>query len=81
MAATTLLPPFLPLAMINGVSSSVRISSLDWTTFTNPTGAPITRAGLISLACISSYRRTSAVGALPMANMQGRGPGAGVVGT
>ena len=54
MAAATLLPPFLPLATIYGVSSRVRISSLDWTTFTNPTGTPMTRAGETSPSSISS---------------------------
>ena len=45
MAAATLLPPFLPFATMYGVSSRVRISSLDCTTFTKPTGAPMTRDG------------------------------------
>lgn len=40
--AAILLPPFLPRATIYGTPAS-RINSLDCTTFTNPTGTPMTR--------------------------------------
>ena len=47
------------------------ISSLLSTTFTKPTGTPISSAGRSSSAAMSASSDTSAVGALPMAKMQG----------
>ena len=61
MAAATLLPPFLPLATIQGTPAE-RISSLASTTFTKPTGTPTTRRGRISPVRIFSYSRIGAVG-------------------
>ena len=52
--AAILLPPFLPLATIYGVSFSERINSLDWTTFTNPTGTPMMSSGVNLPSWISS---------------------------
>ena len=52
--AAILLPPFLPLATIYGISLSVRISSLDCTTLTNPTGAAMISSGLSFPSLISS---------------------------
>ena len=43
--AAILLPPFRPLATIDGVSFRSRISSLDCTTFTNPTGTAMISSG------------------------------------
>ena len=47
------------------------IRSLLSTTLTNPTGTPIISAGSTFPAAISSWRASSAVGALPMAKTQG----------
>ena len=52
-------------------------SSLASTTFTNPTGTPITAAGRRLPSETSSQRRMSAVGALPTAKRSG--PGRGLV--
>ena len=51
--AAMLEPPFLPLGTMKGTSRSMTIS-LDSTTLTNPTGAPMTRAGLTSPESMSS---------------------------
>ena len=47
--------------------------SLLSTTFTKPTGTPMMRAGWSLPASISASKEKSAVGALPMAKMQGLG--------
>ena len=70
MAAATLLPPFRPWATMYGTPAAM-IRSLLSTTLTNPTGAPITSAGRTFPAAIRSNRANRAVGALPMAKMQG----------
>ena len=49
------------------------ISSLLSTTLTKPTGTPMISAGLSFPASICSCREIRAVGALPMAKMQGFG--------
>ena len=46
MADADELPPFLPIFVINGVSSNFDNSSLDSAAQMNPTGIPIINAGL-----------------------------------
>lgn len=53
IVAAMLLPPFLPFAMMYGTSNSI-IISFDSTTFTNPTGTPMIRSGLILPSLIIS---------------------------
>ena len=70
IAAATLLPPFRPKATMAGMpnfSQVSQMSSFASTTFTKPTGTPITSAGR-SPSSMSCERRMSAVGALPTAN-------------
>ena len=66
MAAAILLPPFLPLATIQGSLLSI-IISFEATTFTKPTGTPITPSGFTFPSLISSVILINAVGAFPMA--------------
>lgn len=61
-----LLPPFRPFGTMKGTPASI-ISSLDSTTLTKPTGAPIINAGFNLPSLISSYKRIKAVGAFPIA--------------
>ena len=70
MAAATLLPPLRPIATMAGTpyfSQTAKSRSLLSTTFTNPTGTPMTSAGR-SPASIWSAMVSRAVGALPTAN-------------
>ena len=59
--------------MIRGQGASSH-SSLLSTTLTNPTGAPMTRAGESVPSSSSCLARTRAVGALPMARIKGAPP-------
>ena len=70
IAAATLLPPFLPFATMYGTPLSI-IISFDSQTCTNPTGTPITKAGLTSPLLINLSNSSSAVGAFPTTKMIG----------
>ena len=72
IAAATLLPPLRPRATMYGTSSRRMISLLS-TTLTKPTGTPMISAGRSAPAAICSWMEMSAVGALPIAKMQGFG--------
>ena len=70
MAAATLLPPLRPMATMAGTPKASQVAnsrSLLSTTFTNPTGTPMTSAGR-SPASIWSAMVSRAVGALPTAS-------------
>ena len=49
MAEADELPPFLPIFVINGVSSNFDNSSFDSAAQMNPTGIPTIKAGLTSV--------------------------------
>ena len=65
MAAAILLPPFLPLATMQGSLLSI-IISFEATTFTKPTGTYYTLCFTFP-SLISSVILINAVGAFPMA--------------
>lgn len=44
-ATVTVLPPFLPTFVINGIPSKIANSALDSAAETNPTGIPIIKSG------------------------------------
>ena len=71
MAAATLLPPLRPIATMAGTScfsQTEKSRSLLSTTFTKPTGTPMTSAGRRPLSICSAIV-SRAVGALPTARM------------
>ena len=71
MAAATLLPPLRPIATMAGTpcfSQTAKSRSLLSTTFTKPTGTPMTSAGRRPLSICSAIV-SRAVGALPTARM------------
>ena len=69
MAATAIgVPPRVPTIDMDGPSTLLS-RSLPAAAFTNPTGVPMTRAGLISPEDMRSQRVRSAEGALPIITM------------